>query len=275
MCIRDRGYSAIINNNLSINIGNIGDKEVYNQEINTVNEKYKSIISKFIKPEIAGGGSDLDDDKLIIENSLSQKKKLGSVKNFLYELRELGHQDIGDDEIDNLSMIYLKKGRGYNDIAKDLIIEDYHNYFKIVNNLHGGQPRGTQSTGETDEIVSIPEDYQNFKSLLTNILEKDSPLSWMLQQSYYLFKLTYLQKQMTGDIPIGLTIAGYCKLNQKNLSIPQLYKEMGRENFELNAQLGYNIILKCAILENAQSTIYTEFRTVSYTHLTLPTTPYV
>ena len=160
-----------------------------------VNEKYKSIISEFIKPDKEGGASNLDDDKLIIENSLAKKKKLGTVKNFLYELRELGHQDIEDEEIDNLSMLYLRKGRGYNDIVKDLIIEDYHDYFKIANNLQGGTESSTTpvvASGEIDEIESIPEDYQNFRSLLSNMLEKDSPLSWNLQLSYYLFKYTYL-----------------------------------------------------------------------------------
>ena len=72
------------------------------------------------------------------------------------------------------------------------------------------------------------------------MLEKDSPLSWNLQLTYYLFKYTYLEKQMTGDIPIGLTITGYCKLNEKNLTITKLYQTMGQKNFELNAELGYN-----------------------------------
>ena len=256
------GESAIINNNLLIKKGTIQEKDIYNQEINKVNEKYKSIISEFIIPDKDGGASNLDDDKLIIENSLAKKKKLGSVKNFLYELRELGHQDIEDEEIDNLSMLYLRKGRGYNDIAKDLIIEDYHDYFKIANNLQGGTEPSTtpvEPSGEIDEIESIPENYQNFRSLLSNMLEKDSPLSWNLQLSYYLFKYTYLQKQMTGDIPIGLTITGYCKLNEKDFTFTQLNQTMGQRNFELNAELGYNIILKCAILEDAKETIYTEF----------------
>ena len=238
---------------ISIEMIEAGDKVL----VKYLSERLRNEINVRKKKEIEGNGL-----RLVIEELQNETRKLGGNLIEINKQRESERKETGDRVKD-----ILQKEKELQESIKMQLGSELEGIGKIRFELE------TELNKTKNELRKKNEEILILKTNLDNLNKTSSFQIVQLTKDNQEFNLNTkkLNKEMEEKkekiIKLELNIASLTATNLKN-------EELIRESHELKEEARRNAETHMKMGESSQITIK-ELRAVSYTHLTLPTTPYV